>query len=174
LPIFQNEAPFEDRELVHTNGWYSFQKCQADIIKACKSLKLPVLTAGRVGADRGAHFNYCLSLKYGTVLEDTTKLQLNRIYNKSRVYVVPSLFEIHSTSMCEALACGCQVVSSSHHLANNEYQGLFIFRWGDFDDLKDKILQAYYCTNHQDHPRVSPADLAQVYQRLFSNKIKMI
>lgn len=170
LPLFRNTTPYHTRQFVHTNGWYSFQKCQADVIKACKSLNLPVVTAGRISQDRGAHLEYCRSFGYGTIFEGVDKDKLNDIYNQSRVYVVSSLFESHSTSMCEAIACGCKIVSSSHHVANGEYNGpgFYIYKWGDFDDLKAKIRAAYESQDATHLPYSTTSEIADKYHKLWA------
>lgn len=166
-PKFTNAKPLSQRSQVHVNGWYCHNKSQAEVIKACLALRLPVTTAGAT-ANEG-YVKYCKSFNYGTVLGDLGKEELNKVYNDSRVYVTASIQENHSASMCEAIACGCRIVSSSTHLANPEYtkSGFKIYKCGDFDDLKSKILEAYNSNDEQNNDIWTKERLAKEYDKLF-------
>ncbi len=164
---FQNTKPLDLRKKVHINGWHNNNKGQVEVIKACKELELPVITVGRSSSE--AYSNYCKSFNYGEILNALSKRDLNKVYNESRVYVNASLYENHSASVCEAIACGCRIVSSSNHLANREYDkpGYYVYKWGDFDDLKAKILEAYHSTEDQKNEYWTHERLAQENSNLF-------
>jgi len=172
--IFQNTKSFDLRDKVHINGWHSYNKGQSEVIKACRDLNLPVVTAGPISDER--YINYCKSFHYGEILDSLSKNELNKLYNETKVYVTASLYENHSASMCEAIACGCLIVSSSNHLANCEYDksGFYVYEWGNYDNLKETILKAYYCNEKQENEYWTHSQLAKEYHKIFQNTKKYL
>lgn len=101
-----------DRRFVHTNGRYDRFKRHAFVLKACKDLNLPCITAGFI-QDK-AYYDEC-GLLEGTLLGLATPEQLANIYNQSRIYVCASLAECNSGSVHEAIACGCCVLADGRN-----------------------------------------------------------
>lgn len=142
-----------DRPLVHINGRYRPLKNQHAVIQACKELGLPVVCAGWPTGHRidDGYFRQCCDLKYGELLEVQDKKQLCEIYNRTRVYVCASENEVCSTSVCEAIACGCRVVSRNTHQGNANFQKPGYFVYEEASGLQDAISLAYNSDCNQEN-----------------------
>lgn len=162
-----------DRVWVHTNGRYMKLKNHVAVIRACKVAGLPVITAG--GSYDDSSYQDCLDEKYGTILTECDKNKLADIYNRTRVYVCASINEMCSASVCEAILCGCLIVSSSAHLGNSNYYkpGYWVYESGNQDDLLAKIIEAYHADVHQTNPAWTVKFLAEKLLEIFRRYIRV-
>lgn len=162
---------WKEKNLVHINGRYDDNKGQFSVIKACKDLELPVVTAGSVFMQE--EYNKCLSLEYGDVRKEQTKKQLSDVYNHSRVYVCASEKEICNTSICESIKCGCVVVSSSTNWGNTNYQerGFYVYQYGSEKSLKKQIEKAYYSDGVQQNKFWDEEVLSNKYLEIFKKAV---
>lgn len=168
--IVCDDTPWDDRVYVHINGSYDRNKGHATVIAACKKLGFPVVTAGPP-VDREVH-GECLALGYGEVYGEMSKARLSSVYNRTRVYVCASEKEICLTSICEAIKCGCNVVSSSTNWGNSNYDkpGFWTYQYNSLKDLTEKI-EAAYSYPQQQNTYWSEERLALEYFKIFENCI---
>lgn len=80
-----------------------------------------------------------------TVHQNISDEELNILYKKASVVVVPSKYEAFSYVTLEALSVGTPVVISDRvRIADyiNKLNGVYIFSYGDYMQFKDKIIKA--------------------------------
>jgi glycosyltransferase involved in cell wall biosynthesis len=158
--IYQPGGPVALRSLIHTNGRYAYTKGMRQVIAAASQLGLPVLTCG--WPEDAAVFEGCRALGYGEVLSAQDPASLCDIYHRSRVYVCNSVLEQHSTSVAEAVACGCLVLSTVRHAANAEYPHDGYFTCTD-ETLVEQMRAAYDSSATQQNITWSFDKLASVF-----------
>jgi len=165
---FHNVTPLLSRSFVHTNGRYVQNKQMAEVVSVCRDLQLPVVTCGKV-QERTA-FDACASLNYGEILGPLSKTELCDIYNKSRVYVCNSAREQNSTSVNEAIACGCLVVSTHRHSANTEFRssGYWTYAQANFADV---LLAAYNSDTTQENRVCGVSQLSRTLAGMFRSSL---
>lgn len=148
---------------VHINGQYNDNKNHLAVIEACRQLDLPVITAGSYNDPYW--YNQCLDAGYGQVLSVQNKKQLSQIYAITRVYVCASNFEVSSTSVCEAIASKCLVVSCKVHLGNSNYDkpGYWVY-----DDLVSTLDEAYHSDARQENSYWSDTMLVDAFEKVFT------
>jgi len=139
-PTFRNEKPLEERKLVHINGRYSRIKGHLEVIKACKELQVPVVTAGWITDE--AYYQTCRNEEYGDVKSRLDHEALNSILNDTRVYVCASQYELAATSVGEALECGCLCLASTGYAAGPDFN-LPTYEYGNQKDLVAKLKTIY-------------------------------
>lgn len=140
LPIFAQKAD-SMRLLVHSNGRYGENKNHKLILEICKSLNLPVVVAGFV-----YDYNYfmkCRQVAWGTVYGDCNAQQICQILRQTKVYVCASKIEICSGSVCEAIASGCLVLSSTTHIGNTHFTQQGYHTYDTPEELSKKLIQIY-------------------------------
>jgi glycosyltransferase involved in cell wall biosynthesis len=175
---FQNTGkPLSQRNLVHCNGNYSAQKGFGILMEACKELSLPLVMCGNPSNNAGFYHGLIENIDWRAsqlyALGIKNEEQLAEIYNETRVYVCGSDRELSSTSVCEAIACGCRVVSSSRHLANSNWlkSGYYVFNYSDPSGLKDVLFRAYHSDDPQENETWNSQRLSDTYERLFLSMI---
>lgn len=151
----------QPRDIVHSNGRYEPLKNFSELLRACKSLGLPAVIAGHTPPG-STERKECEAVGHGTLLGEVKHYELAGLYARARVYVCPSRHELHSASVCQAIACGCTVLSSDAHWANGEYAalGYFTYRYGD---LKDALAKAWEWKGGQENTTWTPERLAAEY-----------
>jgi len=152
------------RDGVHLNGRYDRNKGHLRVLRACKELEVRVSVAGH--PQYVDVYNECLREGYGEVLGELSKDELRLQYNRAKVYVCASGVEVSSTSVCEAIACGCVVVSSPTHLMNSSFTKPGYIVYASEDTLKDSIKQALK-VKKQENGYWTDTMLVNAYEELF-------
>lgn len=163
--MFRGEKPLSERKLVHINGRYNANKGQLDVIRACKELGVPVVTAG--WATDYDYYRECKNEAYGDVRTQITQHELVSLLNDTKVYVCASQYELISASIGEALACGCCCVTSDGNKAAPDL-GISIYEYGNQEDLVAKIKSAYESEQVPQARMWSVSRLAVEYLRIWA------
>lgn len=176
---YKNEGkPLGQRTLVHCNGNYSAQKGFGYLMDVCKELSLPLVMCGKPNETTGFYRELLEKIDWrGSpvyVLGTKDEADLSEIYNATKVYVCASDRELSSTSVCEAIACGCRVVSSSRHLANSNWTklGYYVFDYSSPTELRDMLSRAYWSNDPQNNETWNSQRLADTYEKLFESMIR--
>lgn len=172
-PVFSDAGkPLTERKLVHINGRFERRKRQHMVIEACKDLNLPVIAIGWVADQK--YFLECEGLNYGQLRGPLSKEELHQVYNDTRVYVCASVRELNSGSVNEAIACGCNVLSSAGHFANDVFtkSGYAVFQ--DEQDLRAKLQAMYNSPSPQANEWWSIERLANEYLKLYQKRKAML
>lgn len=154
-----------DRTYVFSNGRYVKNKGMLSVIKCCKELNIPVVTAGTIQND--LYYQECLAEEYGEVLGHLSKRELSDLYNKSKVYVCASWYELSSASVCEAIACKCLVLSTSKHVANSNWHEEGYFTFDSEEEMKEKLISLYHSDHKQCNSYWDAAKLVAEYNNVF-------
>lgn len=167
-PIFTNHH--FDRSLVVMAARYVDLKNQKDVILACKNLGLPLIITGTVQDQK--YFNECCQIQWGVLLKLIPQSQLAMLLGAAKVCVCASIYEVCSASICEAINCGCLVVTSSTHqgISNFTKPGCFVYEQGNFEDLQEKINLAYNANTKQANHCWSVRELCEFQLRLFRDR----
>jgi glycosyltransferase involved in cell wall biosynthesis len=169
-----NKTP---KNLVHTNGRYCPAKNHAMVIRASIELGLPVLVGGFIDHYDKNLFEKCSGMA-GSHVEVRGQLstkELIDIYNRTRVYVVGSMYECNSGSFNEAIACGCKILSSDDHLgvSSHSQKGMRTFRAGDENSLKEELSKIYFSEEEQENKVIYLEEGEEMwlefYERAISN-----
>lgn len=168
--FFKNEN--KEKKFIHVNGRYNINKNQLFLIKICKKLNLPLITSGYV--QNYKYFLDCFNENYGEVYGECSAKQINEILNKTKIYVCCSNREICSTSICEAIHCGCLILSTSTHLSNSEFkeEGYFIYENKNEDEFVEKLLKIYNGNYDQKNKIITTKELAKFYVKAFQECLK--
>jgi glycosyltransferase involved in cell wall biosynthesis len=119
------DVPRQDRVLMV--GRYHPSKGQMQVLRACRSLGLPVTFVGMLDnpqarsylrALRGEAANWTGARFFGMVPPDE---RLWWFYRSHRVHVNASAFEPYGLTTLEAIACGCNIVHTSRGWAAQEF-----------------------------------------------------
>jgi glycosyltransferase involved in cell wall biosynthesis len=172
-PIFVNKTPLSVRNLVYMSGVYNKNKSHLALLNVCKKLNLPVVTSGGAMGKYAEpeYYSACCNFDYGEVRGWLSKEEVCEIYNKTKVYVCCSTRETSSTCVCEAIACGCLVVSTDAHTANTNFRspGYWTYDPKKEDGLEEALRTAYYSSESQENSIWRASDLVDKYEEIFKD-----
>lgn len=85
-------------------------------------------------------------------LDSVSESELSELYNKSKVFISPSLYEGFGMPILEAYAHGCRVLCSDiyvfHEVLSNKAE---FFNPNDVQDISSKIINAHSSTNNNNN-----------------------
>jgi glycosyltransferase involved in cell wall biosynthesis len=138
--IFYNTH--EERKYIMTAGRYDGTKGHRGVADLANQLGLPFIMAGP--AWNQAELDECARMATGEsmVLGPVSQEELNKLYNKARVYVCNSGSERNNLCILEAGAAGCSLINSVFN-RGNKWLTAPVESPADGESMKAAILEAY-------------------------------